>query len=513
MSSSFIDALTESGGIQRTAVILPVVGAEHCLDQVSSALSQGYLHAAAMPLSIFGSIGLVKAGFKTLLACFSYGNIEGAKILGNMGFEPQGENLSLIMVDRIGDNKGRYVVETRMDELIKQLSIDKNRIIGVSHNSAAWNSKLITTTALLSAFSIAPFFYFFPSVENTWIFSLVVRAIGGFITTTLIQLLLQRRVTTLCNQHLVKRGPLPNPDVEAPVEPGSTKKHQMDASTWLLLFLLLIGLVASVVGNFVYLAFVMIWTSKISYFYWLCAETGLCIMRLVIRAWDSTKNDPAPPLEIILELAKYEHVSLPICDKENEDISQHKVLPLTRARDFLKIITSFVGFIQPFNNPDLSLYYTLTRNRPSEKSGLAVNDEKHKLGEWALYITVFEYKEHTTRVYTRVNNKDVLYSTNIDTPLIDNGNTALEVKIDRKMDFKIDPVFHYSNILESLRKHHRSILENFQYRLGAGDVTTLAIENNWTMAVQDTTSTLHRLRDEAKLVNKVGGISSVRARA
>ena len=47
-------------------------------------------------MSIFVSLGVVSAGLKTLLACFSFG---GAKILGNMGFEPQGENLSLIMFE------------------------------------------------------------------------------------------------------------------------------------------------------------------------------------------------------------------------------------------------------------------------------------------------------------------------------------------------------------------------------------------------------------------------------
>ena len=45
------------------------------------------LYAAAAPMSIFGSLGVVKMGFNTLVACFSFGGIEGAKIIGNMGFE------------------------------------------------------------------------------------------------------------------------------------------------------------------------------------------------------------------------------------------------------------------------------------------------------------------------------------------------------------------------------------------------------------------------------------------
>ena len=61
-------------------------------------------------MSIFGSLGVVTAGFKTLIACFSFGGIEGAKVLGNIGFELQGENLSSIMVETgKGKNTGRYV--------------------------------------------------------------------------------------------------------------------------------------------------------------------------------------------------------------------------------------------------------------------------------------------------------------------------------------------------------------------------------------------------------------------
>ena len=194
---------TLTGGIQDIAAILPLLGTEQCSEQVSSALTRGYLYAAATPMSIFGSLGVVIAGFKTLVACLSFENIEGAKILRNMGFEPQGENLSLIMVEAgsKGKNTGRYIIETRMDELIKELNIDKNRIIGVSHKSAAWNVKMMASTALLCAFSIVPYIYLNLGANNlkkstTWVFP-VLRGIGGFITATLIQLLIQRRITTL----------------------------------------------------------------------------------------------------------------------------------------------------------------------------------------------------------------------------------------------------------------------------------------------------------------------------
>ena len=152
---------TITDGIQGIAAILPLLGTEQCSVQVSSALTRGYLYAAATPMSIFGSLGVVIAGFKTLIACISFGDIEGARILGNMGFEPQGENLSLIMVEAGRGKKktGRYIIDTRMDELITELNIDKTRITGVSHKSFAWNIKMMATTALLCAFSITPYIY------------------------------------------------------------------------------------------------------------------------------------------------------------------------------------------------------------------------------------------------------------------------------------------------------------------------------------------------------------------
>ena len=528
---------TLTSGIQDIAAILPLLGTEQCSVQVSSALTRGYLYAAATPMSIFGSLGVVRAGFKTFVACFSFGDFEGAKILGHMGFEPQGENLSLIMVEAgKGKNAGRYIIETRMDELIKELNIDKKRIRGVSHKSTVWNIKMMATTALLCALSIVPYIYLNRGANNlaksaTWVFP-VVRAAGGFIVATLIQLLIQRRITILSEQYLVKRDQLPNPDVEAALE---TKKYKMDACTWLLLSFLLIGLVASVVGYVGCFSVVQNSTSTFGPLSWLCLEVGLSVMRLIIWAWNPTRHN-APPLEIIFELDKYEHKPLPTCNKDNAEILQSRVLPLTRARDFLGIITSFAGLIEPFSNPDLSLYYTLTRNCLSKRSVPAeakygrhnilpwkrppngrvhadieinkwnrehepenVDSEKHQLGERTLYITVFDHKERTTRVYTRDDEIDTFYSTKSDAPLVDVGHYLLEVEIDAEIDPKGDPVSRDSNNLESLRKHHRSILEHIQYRLGAGDVTKpYAIENSWTMKVEDTISTTQRLKEEKR---------------
>ena len=111
----------------------------------------------------------------------------------------------------------------------------------------------------------------------------------------------------------------------------------------------------------------------------------------------------------------------------NEDILRYKVLPLTRARDFLKIITSFAGRIEPFSSPDLSLYYTLTRKKRGGGN--------HELGESILYITVLDHKERTTRVYTQDNEMDtfLLYEIGM-RPSLMSDTFLLEVEIDVEID-------------------------------------------------------------------------------
>ena len=231
---------------------------------------------------------------------------------------------------------------------------------------------MMATTALLCSLSITPYVYLNLGANHLslkrgtiWVFP-ILRSTGGFITATLIQILIQRRITTISDEYLVKRDQLPvgNGDVEAAAG-VEKKKYQTDARTWPLLFLLLIGLLASVVGYIGCFSIVQNSASSLGPVSWLCLEVGLSVVRLAIWAWNPTTDD-APPLEISFELDKYE--PLPTCNKDNHEILRSMVLPLTRARDFLKSITSFVGLIKPFTNPDLSLYYTLTRKRAYKKT-------------------------------------------------------------------------------------------------------------------------------------------------
>ncbi|KAF8062337.1 hypothetical protein FPV67DRAFT_1421831, partial [Lyophyllum atratum] len=90
-----------TGGIQDISALLPLLGTEQCEEHVGSALSDGFLYAAASPMSIFGSLGVARAGFKTLIASISIPSwgFVGAEKLRDAGFRPSGKNLSLIMMD------------------------------------------------------------------------------------------------------------------------------------------------------------------------------------------------------------------------------------------------------------------------------------------------------------------------------------------------------------------------------------------------------------------------------
>jgi len=216
---------TLSTGIQDIAALLPLLGTEQCEDHVSSALTKGYLYIAATPLSIFGSLGIARAGFKTLVASLAVAkwNFIGARKLANMGFEPKGTNLSLIMMTE----DDRYLVENRVDSLLKELHIDSTKKVEVATKCLKWNITMILCTAIACMLSITPYIHLNIHEKNRlnqtarWIFP-ALRAFGGFLTATMIQLVIQSRITTLTRNRLATRR---GSDKTSPSEIGSHGKQ------------------------------------------------------------------------------------------------------------------------------------------------------------------------------------------------------------------------------------------------------------------------------------------------
>ena len=193
---------TITGGIQDISALLPLLGTEQCESHVGSALSDGYLFAAATPLSIFGTLGLVNAGFKAAIATIDiprWGYL-GAEKLRDAGFRPSGKNLALIMMDPA--NRKRYLVETRLCELMKDVGLENDGQVYVSFNLEWWNIKMAVATAAFCIANLAAYIELILHNDNRVraIFRLifpVMRILGSFLTVVSLQILLQRRTTNL----------------------------------------------------------------------------------------------------------------------------------------------------------------------------------------------------------------------------------------------------------------------------------------------------------------------------
>ncbi|EEB92021.1 hypothetical protein MPER_09527, partial [Moniliophthora perniciosa FA553] len=116
---------TLSSGIQDVAALLPLLGTEQCEQQVGSSLERGFLYAALAPLSIFGSLGIVKAAFAALLATITY-PFYGGRWLADAGFATPGSVSSMVTISK---DTGRYGAEVALEKLLKDLPIDDPTLV------------------------------------------------------------------------------------------------------------------------------------------------------------------------------------------------------------------------------------------------------------------------------------------------------------------------------------------------------------------------------------------------
>ncbi|RDB27922.1 hypothetical protein Hypma_002231 [Hypsizygus marmoreus] len=211
MSSNGLDPTsigkTLTSGIQDISALLPLLGTEQCEQHIGSALTGGYLYVAATPMSIFGSLGMAKAGFKALMASISIQRwrFVGAEKLRNAGFMPSGQNLSLIMIDP--ENPSRHLAETRLDSLLKDHHIEDIERLSVSSSCETWNVKMVILTAVFSILSLTPYIHLCLNKNSLprlicWALP-AVRALGGFLTATSLQFLTQRRILVILKKRLV----------------------------------------------------------------------------------------------------------------------------------------------------------------------------------------------------------------------------------------------------------------------------------------------------------------------
>ncbi|KIM86574.1 hypothetical protein PILCRDRAFT_4498 [Piloderma croceum F 1598] len=407
-AASTIASITLTSGIQDISALLPLLGTEQCERHIGSALTEGYLYAAATPMSIFGSLGMASAGFKTCLACFSIPawNIAGAQKLRDAGFEAKGTNFALITVDP--DNKDRrYITETRLTSLLQDLHIEEGHKLTVQTYSLSWNVKMLGLTAFLCTLNVLPYIHlnirgdsvFHPLVR--WAFP-IIRALGGFFTATTLQVIIQIRLSILIKKHLVFSQYkefceniykecstksleqylleveneitklIQNKENAHPEEGLESKKlkelkHELvnaeknSMFIWPLLIILFISSSALVVGYVGCFSIVQSSQRPTAPVVWLGTEAALSLVRVVFWAWNPAQDD-AEPMKFCFDLDPFP--PLPTCNRSSDHIDYQKDLPVVRSSKFLRSITAYAGPIDRFDNPDISLYYTLTRKEP-----------------------------------------------------------------------------------------------------------------------------------------------------
>lgn len=227
---------------------------------------------------------------------------------------------------------------------------------------------------------------------------------------------------------------------------------------WLFLVLLLIGNIASVVGYIGCFSVVQSTRESTVPIVWLFLEAALSILRMFLWGWNPNFDD-APPLSFSLRLTP--HAPLPTCNKFSDEIEEERVLPLVRATQFLEEITSYAGLLTPFADVNISLFYTLTRTMDRKRS---------------LYITLFDYKERTTRIYIPSHPHPFRSAE----PLaLDLKNGILETRIGEDACGDDDPIKSDHQLIEKLKSHYESILGQIR----EGQKEDEIIENDWTLNV------------------------------
>jgi hypothetical protein len=123
-SENFGDTL--SGGIQDVSALLPLLGTEQCERHVGSSLEKGYFYAAASTLSLFGSLGSVKAGFATFVGTMTYSKFYGGRWLDDAGFGTAGSVSSMVTIDK---DTGLYGAELKLQKLLEEQHIDDPHLV------------------------------------------------------------------------------------------------------------------------------------------------------------------------------------------------------------------------------------------------------------------------------------------------------------------------------------------------------------------------------------------------
>jgi hypothetical protein len=102
-------------GIQDVSAFLPILGTDQCEKHSTKGLERGYFYVAATPMSIFGSLGILKADLITLVLGrdIAVGRFHGPRLLQNAGFAPDVDLLMYALDVLVVEQKMRAILRGR----------------------------------------------------------------------------------------------------------------------------------------------------------------------------------------------------------------------------------------------------------------------------------------------------------------------------------------------------------------------------------------------------------------
>ena len=205
MAVDFSDTLV--GGIQDVAALLPLLGTQQCEEHTGSALSKGFLYASTMPISIFGSLGLAKAGFNVFTVSIPWKGYILAQCLADGGFVTKGAVAPLIALDP--KHPRRFLAESRLLELVEDEHIEDVEKLSVEWGKqTTWISGMIVCSVLCATIGVTPYLHILlkskklPLLLSGWVFP-VLRVLSSTVSVVAVQLLLQLRIITILRMRLV----------------------------------------------------------------------------------------------------------------------------------------------------------------------------------------------------------------------------------------------------------------------------------------------------------------------
>jgi hypothetical protein len=186
-----------TSGIQDVSALLPLLGTEQCEKHVTCALDRGQLYAAATPMSIFGSLGIVKAGFVVLWASVDLKWFHGPTLLRDAGFTPSG--IGALLTCRVERNRKLYTAEDKLQRILSKKNIRSVTVDPRSRDILLWNIRLICVTVFLSSFGLLPYVFLITrTLSNrpfnaTWLYP-IMRIAGSDMIAISIQFIFQLRL-------------------------------------------------------------------------------------------------------------------------------------------------------------------------------------------------------------------------------------------------------------------------------------------------------------------------------